>query len=93
MIEEQGFKLRLQLTDTIQEVKTKLVEILGDATQYNLIQVERLRSGYCQLLINLNSIENEKMTLKEAQVTHLSTWMIVKDPALRQLLGGGQIIG
>ncbi len=47
-IDEQGFKIRLNVNDTIQTVKDKVVEFMGD-TGFLLIEIERLRSGFCQL--------------------------------------------
>jgi hypothetical protein len=38
------------------------------------------------MLTQLNFSETPTQTLKDAKVFHLSTWMIVKDPALRQIL-------
>jgi len=65
-------------------LKQKLIEFLGDSP-FNLIEVERLRTGYCQLLQVLNFEELDKL-IKDAKVSHLSTWMIVKDPALKPSL-------
>ena len=65
-----------------------MVEFLGDA-QFSLIEVERLRTGYLQLM-NVIDFEDDKIDLtkvvKDAKITHLSTWMIIKDPALKQAL-------
>lgn len=76
------------MTDDLQSLKGRLVEFLGD-TKFTLIEVERLRTGYIQL-INAISFDDEKVdltkTIKDAKLTHMSTWMIVKDPALKQAL-------
>jgi len=59
---------------------------MGD-TKYYLIEVERLRTGYCQLIWGLDLFgEGLDKTIKDAKINHLSTWMLVKDPALIQAL-------
>ena len=49
-IEEQGFKVRVDVNDDLLCLKGRLVEFLGDDLAFTLIEVERLRTGYCQLL-------------------------------------------
>lgn len=74
--------------DDLLTLKSRMVEFLGDA-QFSLIEVERLRTGYLQLM-NVIDFEDDKIDLtkvvKDAKITHLSTWMIIKDPALKQAL-------
>ena len=38
------------------------------------------------MLLNLNSLTNGQQSLKDAKLGHLTKWMIVTDPALRQIL-------
>ncbi len=45
-IEEQGFKIRIDLTDDLLSLKGRLVEFLG-SPDFTIIEVERLRTGYC----------------------------------------------
>lgn len=69
------------------EVKAKVTEALGlPPSEYTLIQVERLRTGFCQLVNTFAHYKDEALTVKEAKIPHLSTWIIVRDPVLRQVL-------
>ena len=55
---------------------------MGD-TKYYLIEVERLRTGFCQLIWGLDLFgEGLEKTIKDAKINHLSTLMLVKDTAL-----------
>ena len=55
----------MNLTDTIGDLHGKLKEVVG-TDDYTLLQVDRLRTGYCQILSNLSVFANQEQTLKEA---------------------------
>ncbi|CDW84271.1 ubiquitin carboxyl-terminal hydrolase 40 [Stylonychia lemnae] len=75
--DEQGFRIRVKFTDTVQEVRDQIASQLG-FSDFNAFEVERVRNGNCQLLQNW-AILDPNAQLQDTKITHLSTWMIVKD--------------
>lgn len=86
-IDDQGEKIILNLTDNVEVLFATVSEKLG-IYDYNLIQVDRLRNGFCQLAYNLNHCDKPESSLKDLKFSHLSTWMVVKNPSLIQKFSG-----
>ena len=57
---QQGNKLRLDFTDTIENIKRKIKAHIKapQSSKFNLIEVVKLDSALCQLLNPLSSMEN-----------------------------------
>jgi hypothetical protein len=50
----------------------------GLGQEFDMFEVNRLKSSFCQLINPFNKHENEKL-VKDSKITHLSTWMIVRN--------------
>lgn len=81
--EQAGIPVRVQFTDTVASVRKQISDQIG-CTEFTLFEVDRIRSGNCQLLKTL-SMPDETL-VKDSKITHQSTWMVVKNPELASLL-------
>ena len=57
---------------------TNIREFLGNE-EFFLFEVDRQKNGFCTVIRYLNSNDVEK-TVKDAGISNLSTWIIIRDP-------------
>ena len=85
--EEQGVKVRCCFTDTVQEIKEKIRKEcgIGEDKDFELIEAQRMRSTYCQLLNPLSKMQPDAQA-KDTELSHLSTWMLLMKDSQQEMI-------
>jgi hypothetical protein len=55
-----------------------LTEAIGEQ-QFYMFEIDRTKNGFCSIVKYLNGMDIEK-TVKDCEISHLSTWIVIKDP-------------
>lgn len=72
-VEPAGATLNLRLTDSVKEVRDAVLTRFGDAQVY---EIRKTQTAFLSIERNLDALE-DNATLKDAGVSHKSTWLVV----------------
>ena len=78
--EKQGKTLRCEFTDSIATIKTKIRAFLelSETAQVNMFEVNKLTTGFCQLMNPLSEMADDKLA-KDTDLSNQSVWMVTVD--------------